>query len=87
MRITPDTLFFLNAAGTRYVREAIIKGLKKELELNGGENGDFDAVCEMWEHLEKNPNLLPLVVKELNSSDVEDMFGTEGWEFRFGLDN
>lgn len=87
MKISEETLPFFNESGINYIRRSIISGLKKQLHENGGEDGDFDAVCLMWEDLERKPGILPLVVEELNDCDKDDMFGTKGWEKCFGLEN
>jgi hypothetical protein len=88
MKITKETLVFFNEQGLSHIRQCIIDGLKEELQLYGGDNGDFDAVCELYLDLEAQPHSLSVLAKvidELNDCDSEDMFGTEGWEFEFEL--
>lgn len=86
MRITSRNLQYFNEHGVKHIKSCIATGSKKQYELNGGENGDFDAMCEVGMQAEHfTHRQLISFLDELEEFDKDDGFGTEGWEHCFGL--
>lgn len=86
MKITVENLKYFNDAGIKHIKNCIVESCRLELELNGGENGDFDAMCEAGQLMnDVGHREFVSFIKDLEEFDKDDGFGSEGWEQRFGL--
>lgn len=86
MRITVENLKYFNEVGIQHIKDRIVEGCKVELEINGGENGDLDAMCEAGQLMNAvGYREFVSFIKDLEEFDKDDGFGSEGWEQRFGL--
>lgn len=88
MRITVENLKYFNDRGIQHIKDSIAKGCKAQLEANGGENGDFDAMCQAGQIIHTlGWRELVSFIEELTEFDKDDGFGSEGWEHCFGLED